>query len=138
MRRILELYVEYIISAVILAMGLTFLFCLLRNAEESRYQLNDNVTTKINVTENGSGYEGEAFRDTRTMSEVLYEIKDTDMGVQIYIANEEITTEMRKKFRIYNDSSDIRSYMDAGYNYSKEYMIDTEGKVVKIIYRPAF
>lgn len=138
MRRILELYVEYIISAVILAMGLTFLFCLLRNADESRYQLNDNVTTKINVTENESGYEGEAFHDTRTMSEVLYEIKDTDLDVQIYIANEEITTEMRKKFRIYNDSSDIRSYMDAGYNYSKEYVIDTEGKVVKIIYRPAF
>lgn len=138
MTRILETLFEHIFSAVLFALGITFLFFLLRNEYESRNLIRDNISSKINVTENRTEYEKEPFIDTHTMASVLYEIKEADLDIPIYISNNEITTEMRKKFRNLNDSSEISAYLDVGYTYSKEYMVDTERKVTRIIYRPSF
>ena len=131
MRRILEAYWEFIVSTVLLALGLTFLFFLISNSDESRMKINDNIASKINITENKSVYNPEPFNNTRSMASVLYEIKETDLAIPIYISNREITIEMRKKFQNLNDSS-------VGYTYSKEYIVDAEGKVEKIVYRPSF
>ena len=138
MRRILEAYWEFIVSTVLLALGLTFLFFLISNSDESRMKINDNIASKINVTENKSVYNPEPFNNTRSMASVLYEIKETDLVIPIYISNREITIEMRKKFQNLNDSSEISAYLDVGYTYSKEYIVDAEGKVEKIVYRPSF
>lgn len=138
MRRILEAYWEFIVSTVLLALGLTFLFFLISNSDESRMKINDNIASKINVTENKSVYNPEPFNNTRSMASVLYEIKETDLAIPIYISNREITIEMRKKFQNLNDSSEISAYLDVGYTYSKEYIVDAEGKVEKIVYRPSF
>lgn len=138
MRRILEAYWEFIVSTVLLALGLTFLFFLISNSDESRMKINDNIASKINVTENKSVYNPEPFNNIRSMASVLYEIKETDLAIPIYISNREITIEMRKKFQNLNDSSEISAYLDVGYTYSKEYIVDAEGKVEKIVYRPSF
>lgn len=138
MRRILEAYWEFIVSTVLLALGLTFLFFLISNSDESRMKINDNIASKINVTENKSVYNPEPFNNTRSMASVLYEIKETNLAIPIYISNREITIEMRKKFQNLNDSSEISAYLDVGYTYSKEYIVDAEGKVEKIVYRPSF
>lgn len=138
MRRILEAYWEFIVSTVLLALGLTFLFFLISNSDESRMKINDNIASKINITENKSVYNPEPFNNTRSMASVLYEIKETDLAIPIYISNREITIEMRKKFQNLNDSSEISAYLDVGYTYSKEYIVDAEGKVEKIVYRPSF
>jgi len=135
MRRVIEIVVEVIIDAVTFALGITFLFFLLKNSEELRSQANDTISSKINVTDNQTVYEKEPFQDTCSMASVLYEIKDTNLNVQIYIGNTEITTEMRKKFQNLNDSSEIRAHLNVGSTYRKEYVVNTDGEVVKIVYQ---
>lgn len=138
MIRILETLFEHIFSSILFALGVTFLLFLLRSEYESRNLIKNDISSKINVTENRTEYEKDPFSDIHTMTSVLYEIKETDLSIQVYIVNNEITTEMRKKFQNLNDSSEIRAYLDVGYTYSKEYIVDTEGKVVRIVYRPSF
>lgn len=137
MRRVIVMFVEAMLGCFLLVIGLTFLFRLSTNQDEQRSKINDCVSSKINVTENGSVYEPQ-FSDIHSMSSVLYEIKQTDLDISIYIIDQEVTREMRKTYRDINDSDAIRSMLNTNYNYSKESIVDTDGNVVKIVYRPSF